>query len=154
MSSTSNTPATSASEQQIESIQSTLKFFRVTSYITGIVLILVMVLFVLRRGFGLEMWMFGPNGLVSFEPFFEDKALMPLTGMSSTMAILIVHGWLYVAYLFGDFRLWTLLRWSFLRFLIIAAGGVVPFLSFFTERHYTKIAKADLARIEKAGQVN
>jgi hypothetical protein len=29
-----------------------------------------------------------------------------------------------------------------MRFLIIAAGGVVPLLSFFTERHFHKIALA------------
>jgi integral membrane protein len=52
-----------------------------------------------------------------------------------------VHGWLYVAYLFGDFRLWTMLRWGIGKFLIIALGGVVPFLSFFTERHFTKLAE-------------
>lgn len=154
MSSTQNSQSNSAAEAQIESVRSTIKFFRVTSYITGIVLLLVMALFILRRGVGFELWAFGPNGLISAEPFFEDKTLMPLSGLSLTMAILIAHGWLYVAYLFGDFRLWTLLRWSFLRFLVIAAGGVVPFLSFFTERHFTKIAKADLAQIEKAGQAN
>jgi hypothetical protein len=36
------------------------------------------------------------------------------------------------------------MRWSFLRFLIIAAGGVVPMLSFFTERYYSKVAKAQI----------
>jgi cytochrome c oxidase subunit IV len=53
-----------------------------------------------------------------------------------------------VAYLFGDFRIWTLLRWSFFRFLLIAAGGIVPFLSFFTERHYTKVAQQQLTASE------
>jgi integral membrane protein len=60
---------------------------------------------------------------------------------------LIVHGWLYVAYLFGDFRLWTLMRWSFFRFLLIALGGVIPLLSFFTERHFTKVAEAELKKV-------
>lgn len=154
MPATPENQSSTAVEAQIESVRSTLKFFRVTSYVTGIVLLLVMALFILRRGVGYELWAFGPNGIVSVEPFFEDKSLMPLTGLSLTMAILIVHGWLYVAYLFGDFRLWTLLRWSFWRFLVIAAGGVVPFLSFFTERHFTKIARADLAQLEKAGKAN
>ena len=144
------TPNTAAA-MQIDAIRSALKFFRVTSYITGIALLLVLILWGARRGIGLELWAFGPNGLVSAEPFFEDKTLMPTTGISLTMAVLIVHGWLYVAYLFGDFRLWTLLRWSFGRFLLIAAGGVVPFLSFFTERRFTKIAHAELAALESKG---
>ena len=145
-----NTPNTAASAQ-VETIRSAVKFFRVTSYITGIALLLVLILWGSRRGLGLELWAFGPNGFVSAEPFFEDKTLMPQSGISLTMAILIVHGWLYVAYLFGDFRLWTLLRWSFGRFLLIAAGGVVPFLSFFTERRFTKIAHAELAELESKG---
>jgi glutathione peroxidase-family protein len=36
------------------------------------------------------------------------------------------------------------MRWNFNRFLIIALGGVVPLLSFFTERHYSKLAEAEL----------
>jgi integral membrane protein len=54
---------------------------------------------------------------------------------------LIVHGWLYVVYLYANFRLWILLRWGIGKFLLIAAGGVVPFLSFFTERYYRKVAE-------------
>jgi hypothetical protein len=36
------------------------------------------------------------------------------------------------------------MRWSFLRFLIIASGGIIPMLSFFTERYYTRLAKAQI----------
>ena len=38
----------------------------------------------------------------------------------------MVHGWFYVVYLFSDFRLWSLMRWPFTRFICIALGGVVP----------------------------
>jgi integral membrane protein len=54
-----------------------------------------------------------------------------------------VHGWLYVLYLYACFRVWTETRWSFFRFLVMAAGGVVPFLSFFTENYYGRLAKGD-----------
>jgi hypothetical protein len=37
------------------------------------------------------------------------------------------------------------MRWSFVRFLIIDAGGVVPFLSFFTEKHYAQLAEKEIA---------
>jgi cytochrome c oxidase subunit IV len=53
-----------------------------------------------------------------------------------------------VVYLIADFRLWTLLRWSFVRFLLIALGGVVPLLSFYTEAKFGKIAKEELAELE------
>ena len=132
------------SETQKSQLQSALKYFRVTSYITGVVLLLVMVLWGLRRLGGLELWAFGPNGLVSLESYGVEGLGLPTSGVSLTVLILIVHGWLYVAYLFGDFRLWTMLRWGIGKFLIIALGGIVPFLSFFTERHYAKVAEGFL----------
>ncbi len=134
-------------EKHLQSVWSAIRFFKVTSYITGIALLLVMITWGLRRIVGLELWAMGPNGLLTLEPvvYIDEVATgLPSTGINMTVAILIVHGWLYVAYLFGDFRLWTLLRWNFIRFLVIAAGGVVPFLSFFTERHFSKVAQAQL----------
>lgn len=127
----------------VPAVKSALKFFRVTSYITGIVLILVMILWGVRRLAGYELMAFTSNGLITLEPYGVDGLGLP-AGVNLTVGILVVHGWLYVAYLFGDFRLWTLLRWSFFRFLLIASGGIVPFLSFFTERHYTKVAQQQL----------
>ena len=60
-------------------------------------------------------------------------ARTPCRRVNLSTGILIVHGWFYVVYLFADFRLWSLMRWSFTRFLLIALGGVIPFLSFFVE---------------------
>lgn len=137
---------------KIDTIKSTLKYFRVTSYVTGVFLLLIMALWAFRLADHQELWAFGPNGFLGFVQYTVDaddfKVGLPTEGFSVTSGALIIHGWLYVAYLFGDFRLWTLLRWSFLRFLIIAAGGVVPFLSFFTERHYTKVAQVEVAAMQ------
>jgi integral membrane protein len=129
------------SETPTAQLAGALKFFKITSYITGVVLLAVMVLWGLRRLGGLELWAFGPNGLISLESYGVEGLGLPTTGVSLTVLILIVHGWLYVAYLFGDFRLWTMLRWGIGKFLIIALGGVVPFLSFFTEKYFTKLAE-------------
>lgn len=131
-------------ETQQTQLIGALKFFKVTSYITGTVLLAVMVLWALRRIGGYELWAFGPNGFITLESFGVEGLGLPTTGVSLTVLILIVHGWLYVAYLFGDFRLWTMLRWGIGKFLIIALGGIVPFLSFFTERHYAKVAEGYL----------
>ncbi|MEY4989439.1 MAG: hypothetical protein RI933_1072 [Actinomycetota bacterium] len=140
-----------AQQTQTAAKRSALKFFQITSYITGFALLSVMITWGLRRLIGLELWAFGPNGLITLEPvvYIDDVATgLPTTGLNLTVAILIVHGWLYVAYLFADFRIWTLFRWNFLRFLIIAAGGVVPFLSFVTERRYSKLALVELDSTE------
>jgi integral membrane protein len=59
--------------------------------------------------------------------------------------ILIAHGWFYVLYLFSDFRLWSLMRWPFSRFVLIALGGVVPTLSFFVEVRVVRDVRQFLA---------
>lgn len=113
-------------------------------------MILVMITWGIRRlpGLGFDLWAFGPNGLLTFESYGLEGEGLPTVGLNLTNAILIVHGWLYVVYLFTDFRLWTLLRWPFFRFLVIALGGVVPLLSFFTEHIYAKRANLELDALE------
>jgi integral membrane protein len=101
---------------------------------------------------GYDLWIFGPNGFLTAEPYLNEGEGMPETGLSLTVAILVVHGWLYVLYLFADFRLWTLMRWSFTRFLIIAAGGIVPFLSFFTEKYYADVAQKQISQSISGGK--
>lgn len=144
-------------QAQLPAIRSALKLYKVSSFITGTFLLLLMLTWGLRRLevvtggalVGYDIFLFGPNGLASFEPYINEGESLPTTGINLTVAILVIHGWLYVLYLFADFRVWTLLRWSFFRFVIIALGGVVPFLSFITERHYAKIAEAELADLSQ-----
>lgn len=133
---------------QIPAIRSVLKTYKVASMITGTFLMLLVTEMVVRYGFGYDFWAGGPNGFITLQERGPEGSGLPSVGLNLSTAVLIVHGWLYVFYLFTDFRLWTLMRWSFLRFVIIAAGGIVPMLSFFTEHHYAKLANAQLATIE------
>jgi len=141
---------TGPAASQIEQVKKVLKLFTASSYITGTFLLLLMITWGIRRlpFLGFDLWLFGPNGFITFEQYGIEGEGLPEVGVNLTVAILIVHGWLYVLYLFADFRLWTLMRWSFFRFLIIAAGGVVPLLSFFTESYYAKLARKELSEIE------
>lgn len=136
---------------QVKTIRGVLKYFKITSYITGIFLVLIMVLWGIRLTIQADLWLGGPDAFLQLAYYSVDssgeKIGFPTAGIDITVISLIVHGWLYVAYLFGDFRLWTLMRWSFFRFLLIALGGIVPLLSFFTERHYTKVAEAQLKKV-------
>jgi integral membrane protein len=138
------------SPSQAPKIRNVIKFFRVSSYVTGIFLILLMITWGIRRlpFLGYDLWLGGPNGFITFENYGIEGEGLPDVGANLTVWILIIHGWLYVVYLIADFRLWTLLRWPFTRFLIIALGGIVPLLSFYTEAKYGKVAKAELAEIE------
>ncbi len=136
---------------QIPQIRSTLRFYKVSSYITGVFLLLLMVTWGIRRlpFLGFDLWLMGPNGFITFESYGVEGEGLPTTGINLTVLILIVHGWLYVVYLLADFRLWTLMRWPVTRFLFIALGGIVPFLSFYTEAKFAKLAEAQLRELEK-----
>lgn len=125
-------------------IRSALSFYRVAAYVTGVLLLLLVFEMVFKyTPIQREMELGGPNG------FFALVPIDTVTALNLSTAILIAHGWLYVVYLFADFRLWTLMRWPFSRFVAIALGGVVPFLSFIVEHRMTRIARAELAELEQ-----
>ena len=126
----------------IPRIKSALRLYRVTSIITGTFLLLLVLMMVFRYGFGVDIELNGPEGFLALTP--KDLII----GVNLSTIILIVHGWFYVVYLYSDFRLWSLMRWTFPRFIIIALGGVVPFLSFIVERQYHRLASAEIAAIE------
>lgn len=134
-----------------EQLRKVIGFYRVSSYVTGIFLLLLMITWGIRRlpFLGFDLWLLGPNGFITFESYGVEGEGLPEVGVNLTVWILIVHGWLYVVYLLADFRMWTLLRWPFTRFLFIALGGIVPLLSFYTEARYAKVAKAELEKLER-----
>ncbi|WP_010203749.1 DUF3817 domain-containing protein [Salinibacterium sp. PAMC 21357] len=125
-------------------IRRTLSFYKVSSIITGGFLLVLCLMMVFRYGLGGDIELNGPAGFVTLTP----KELVQ--GINVSTIILIVHGWLYVFYVAADFVLWRLARFSFLRFLYIALGGVIPLLSFFLERQVPRFVNAKLDRIESA----
>ncbi len=121
-------------------IRGALKFYQVASVITGVMLLLLCAEMLLKyTPIGVELELGGPRGLLAFVPEGTTVAVNLSTG------ILIAHGWFYVVYLFSDFRLWSLMRWPFWRFIVIALGGVIPFLSFFLEARIAREVKEYLA---------
>ncbi|MBX3094801.1 MAG: DUF3817 domain-containing protein [Cryobacterium sp.] len=125
----------------IPRIRTTLIAYKISAMITGIFLLLLVVMMVFRYGLGADIEIGGANGLVALTP---PEAI---TAVNGSTIILIVHGWLYVAYLACDFLLWRLVRFSFARFLLIALGGVVPFLSFFFEVTVPKFVNEEIDRV-------
>lgn len=129
-------------------IRGALRFYQVASVITGVMLLLLCAEMLLKYVWHLELYGFGPGGFLSFQPVIETAAGLESTGTGVNLStgILIAHGWFYVVYLFSDFRLWSLMRWPFTRFIVIALGGIVPFLSFFLEARIGREVKGYLAR--------
>jgi len=108
-------------------LRTALKVYRVSAAITGTFLLLLVVMMVLRYGFHVDIELGGPFG------FLALTQLGQITAINLSIVILTVHGWLYVLYLACDFVMWRLARYSFGRFLFIALGGVIPFLSYYFE---------------------
>lgn len=131
-----------------QAVVKVLNLYRIAANITGVFLLIITALYAIRLIHSADLWLLGPKDFIYFAQFTLDaegfKTGLPSTGFDLTSLVLIVHGWLYVFYLYTDFRLWSLLKWNLGRFLLIAAGGVVPFLSFFAERHFRKKAMAEL----------
>ena len=67
------------------------------------------------------------------------------TFVTVTGLIAMVHGWIYVIYLATTVHLWLLMRWGLGRLVVMALGGVVPFLSFVLERRIATEARATVA---------
>ncbi|MFC4223921.1 DUF3817 domain-containing protein [Lysinibacter cavernae] len=135
-------------------IRKALTFYKVTSVITGVMLLLLCAEMLLKYVMHYEIFAFGPNGILTLEhlEMTADGSLenSMTSGVNVSTGILIAHGWFYVLYLFGDFRLWSLMRWPFTKFLLIAAGGVVPFLSFVMEVRVAREVTAFLDEKEGA----
>jgi integral membrane protein len=136
-------------------IRNSVKFYKVSSYVTGVMLLLLVCEMVLKYGFSREVFAFSQDGFLSLEPVtrLADGTMGSISsGVNLSILVLIVHGWLYVVYLFVDFRLWSLMRWPFWRFLLIALGGVVPFLSFIMEALTARFVYRYLTQREAAAR--
>ena len=121
-----------------------MKVYRVSAAITGTLLLLLVVMMVFRWGFGLDIAYSTAYGLQ-----LQPKAIIEEQGLVNvSFLILALHGWLYVLYLACDFVMWRLARYSFGRFLFIALGGIIPFLSYYFEFQVPRYIKARIARVE------
>jgi integral membrane protein len=126
----------------VDKIASSLKWFRRSANVTGVLLLLLAVEIIAKYIFGSELEMLGTEGFLAFVPNDTVQAINLSSG------ILIAHGWFYVVYLFTCFRVWSQLRWPFWRFLWLASGGLFPVFSFFLERWATRVVEEIIASVE------
>jgi hypothetical protein len=128
-------------------IRRSLRFYKVFAYATGTFLLLVCLEVVLRYVFGSEVVLGGALGAIAFVP---PEQVPSVGGLNLSLAVLIAHGYLFIAYLISDFILITVMRYPITRFIVIAAGGVVPLLSFIMERRVKREVRAYLDQREQA----
>ena len=127
-------------------IRGALKFYQICSVITGTMLLLLCAEMLAKYVLGYELFLGGSGGFLWFAPVVEGAEGLESTGdgLNLSLGILVAHGWFYVVYLFACFRVWSLMRWPFWRFLLLASGGIVPLLSFFLEVHVARDVRAYL----------
>ena len=116
-------------------IRRALSIYKVTSIITGTMLLLLCAVMVMKYAFHVQLFLFTPDGFAKFEPLPPEgvESDFQPEGFDLFRAFLIAHGWFYVIYLISNFMLWSPMRWNFWRFILLALGGVIPLLSFFLE---------------------
>ena len=148
-------------------IRGALKFYAICSIITGVGLLLLVAEMILKyTPLHIELFLGGSGGFLWFAPTIVGpdcewwSKFLPMTnscemtavgdGLNVSLAILVAHGWFYVVYLFACFRIWSLMRWPFSRFIMLALGGVVPLLSFFMEARVAREVRAYLSGREAA----
>ncbi|MFT4135956.1 DUF3817 domain-containing protein [Microbacterium sp.] len=137
-------------------IRGALRFYQIASVITGTMLLLLCAEMWVKYGLGYELFAGGSGGPLWFAPVVEGPHGTESTGDGANLSlgILVAHGWFYVVYLFACFRVWSLMRWGFPRFLLLALGGIVPFLSFIMEARVGREVRAYLAQREAAASVH
>ncbi|MDO4917794.1 MAG: DUF3817 domain-containing protein [Rothia sp. (in: high G+C Gram-positive bacteria)] len=118
-------------------IRGALTFYKWCAWISGTFLLLLVAEMITRYIFGYDLMAGAQNALTgeSVPLGWLNRETGNLTGgVNISTWILIVHGWFYVIYLFSCFRLWLLMRWALPQMIVMALGGVVPFLSFIVEK--------------------
>lgn len=129
-------------------IRGALTFYKWCAWISGIFLLLLVAEMITRYLIGYDLIAAGTDAQTG-----QSVALGWLNretgnlhgGVNISTWVLIVHGWFYVIYLVSCFRLWLLMRWALPQMIVMALGGVVPFLSFIVEH---KIHRETLALLE------
>lgn len=128
---TENPGVAAATERRARAMYSR---YRTMAMVTGSMLLLLTVEMVLK-------YVFQVNGVG------ESGAPRPVIGTW----VAIIHGWIYVVYAVTVFQLWSFMRWSLTRLLVLILGGVVPVLSFVMEARARHWFAADLpARLDRA----
>ncbi len=89
--------------------------YRIMAIVTGVFLLTVFV------------------GLIRYPLGATDGAIDSFFSM-----VAIIHGWVYMVYLVTVVMLWMRMRWGMGRLIYMAAGGVVPVLSFVAERRIAR----------------
>ena len=112
--------AQAARAKIIGAARSALTRYRVMAYVTGVMLLLLVVEILVK--------VFAGDDAVKYVKWIP-----------------FAHGWIYVVYLVTVVDLWSKMRWRFGRLAVMVLGGVVPVMSFVVEKKVHADAEARIA---------
>jgi integral membrane protein len=115
--------AVAAREKIIRAAQGALKRYRVMAYVTGVMLLVLVVEMAMKYVFKVD-----------------DDVMRYVTWIP------YAHGWIYVVYLVTVVDLWSKMRWTVGRLVVMVLGGVVPVMSFLVEKRVHADAEARVAQ--------
>lgn len=115
--------AVAAREKIIRAAQGALKRYRVMAYVTGVMLLVLVVEMAMKYVFKVD-----------------DDIMRYVTWIP------YAHGWIYVVYLVTVVDLWSKMRWTVGRLVVMVLGGVVPVMSFVVEKRVHADAEARVAQ--------
>ncbi|WP_167143372.1 DUF3817 domain-containing protein [Canibacter zhoujuaniae] len=128
------------------SIRKSLKFFKISSMITGVMLFGLYIISGIRWFMHSDVYVNTGNALfelVQLPPAGVELDFEP-AGVNFTTIFLIAHGWFYVVYVIASFTVWSGMRWPFWRFILLALAGCVIIVSFIAERWVVRDVEARL----------
>ena len=108
--------------EEVPGIKGALLRYRVMAWVVGILLVVLVVV-------GMPLKYLGDNDIV-----------VVYTG--------VPHGWLYMVLLITAYDLGRRVKWPWLRLLLIAAAGTVPFLSFVAEHYATRDVRTRMSEVD------
>ena len=72
-----------STSQNTPELDKALRYFKVTSYITGVFLLVISVLYALRLSISSDLWIGGPQGLISLAQFSVDPSTGERIGLEA-----------------------------------------------------------------------
>ncbi|NLU67091.1 DUF3817 domain-containing protein [Streptomyces sp. HNM0574] len=106
--------------------KSVLTRYRVMAYVTAVLLVLLTIGFIAKRGLGMA----------------EAEGFTSIVG--------IAHGWLYVLYLVFAFDLGQKMKWPLGKQLWVLLAGTIPTAAFFVERKVVREVEPVIADAQPA----
>lgn len=116
--------AQAARAKIISAARGALGRYRVMAYVTGVMLLLLVVEILVK--------IFAGDDAVKYVKWIP-----------------FAHGWIYVVYLVTVVDLWSKMRWRFGRLAVMVLGGVVPVMSFVVEKNVHADAVTRIAAASK-----